>query len=163
MVSLKAYVPVLECLSRNTTNSLLYFDNLRQLQSVMRHKFIGTIQLLASLAFVRPTRPSKSKVLVKIYPQGPLPENERGNMMMIGRGHKIVIQSFMNGVKVNNTEQSVCGYGLAAHPLSLDMTAKLISVPLDHRNPYRKTWTTAPTGTRLSVGNPGLPMVMVVD
>jgi len=84
--------------------------------------------------------------------------------MMIGRGHKTVIQFSVNGVRVNDTVQSVRVYSHAARPLSLDKTAKLISVPLDHQNPYRElTSTTVPTGTRPFVGSPGLPMVMVAD
>lgn len=97
------------------------------------------IPLLASLASVKPTKLSKSKAPVKMYPQEPPPANAHGNMMMIGREHKIVIQFSVIGDKVNNTVQSVHGYGLAARPLSLGMAAKLISVPLDHRNLYRRT------------------------
>jgi hypothetical protein len=153
----------LECLSRNTTNSL-YFDNLRRLQPAMRHKYIEMILLPASLASVKPTKLSKSKAPGKISPQEPLPANGRGNTMMIGRGHKTVIHFSVNGVKVNTIVQSVRGYGPAARLLSLNMTAKLITVPLDYRNLYLKTTsTTAPTGTRPFVGNPGILMVMVVD
>ena len=139
-------------------------DNLRLLRSAMWCKRIGMIPLPTSLAFGKPTRLFKSKVPAKIPPQGRRPANGRGNTTMIGKGRKTAIQSSVNGVRADNTVPSVRVYNPAACPLSLVMTAKLISVPLHHRNPCRMpTSTTVPTGMRPFVGSPGLPLVIVAD
>jgi hypothetical protein len=93
-------------------------------------------RLLPSLAFVKPIRRFKSKGHVKISPQERPRANAPGNTMMIGKGHKIAIQFSVNGVRTDNTVQSVRVYTRAVCLLNLAMTAKLISVPLHHRNPY---------------------------
>lgn len=139
------------------------FGHLRLLRSAMWRRRIGMIRRPTSLAFVRPIRPSKNKGHVRISPQERRPARGPGNTTMIGKGHKTAIQFSVNGVRADNTVRSVRVYNRAVYPLSLDMTAKLISMPLHPRNPSRiPISTTAPTGTRQFVGSPGLPMVMRV-